>query len=138
MQDEGKVSVGLTDFGDKHGADLYFGYMTEHQLHSVRQHFDSSGYKLGELYEFLDNGEDWFTWTALKMKNPRVFATDAIQQKMPVFNMSDDEAYSLTVALRSHSKSYIPASYRDPAGELQPALNDGRFLVHWNNCVGCH
>jgi mono/diheme cytochrome c family protein len=138
MQDEGKVSVGLTDFGDKHGADLYFGYMTEHQLHSVRQHFDSSGYKLGELFEFLDNGEDWFTWTALKMKNPRVFATDAIQQKMPVFNMSDEEAYSLTVALRSHSKSYIPASYRDPAGELQPALNDGRFLVHWNNCVGCH
>jgi mono/diheme cytochrome c family protein len=138
MEKEGKVSVALTDFGTKTGGDLYFGYMSEPQLHSVRRHFDSSGYPLGRQFEFLENGEDWFTWTTLKMKNPRVFATDAIQQKMPVFNMTDEEAYALTVLLRSYSKAYIPASYRDPAGVLQPALNDGRFLVHWNNCVGCH
>jgi len=72
------------------------------------------------------------------MKNPRVFATDAIAQKMPVFNMTDEEAYALTIALRSYTKTYIPASYKNPMGNFQPAVDDGRFLTHWNNCVGCH
>lgn len=138
MEGESKVSVSLADFGTKTAADLYFGYLGENQLHSVRAHFTNAGYPLGSTYEYLDNGEDWFTWTALKMKNPRVFATDAIPQKMPVFNMTDEEAYALTIALRSYTKTYIPAAYTDPWGELQPAVDDGRFLVHWNNCVGCH
>jgi mono/diheme cytochrome c family protein len=57
---------------------------------------------------------------------------------MPVFNMSDEEAFALTVALRSHTKGYVPTSYRQPAGAFQPQVDDGRFLAHWHNCVGCH
>lgn len=138
MEEEGKVSVALNDFGAKAAADLYFGYVGEGQLHGVRSHFEKSGFALGKIHQHLENGEDWFTWTALKMKNPRVFATDAIPQKMPVFNMSDEEAYAMTVALRSFTRSYIPTNYKDPSGQLQPVVDDGRFLAHWHNCVGCH
>jgi mono/diheme cytochrome c family protein len=138
MEKEGKVSVPLTDFGSKSGADLFFGYIGERQLHGVRRHFDTSGYPLIKLFEFVENGEDWFNWTILKMKNPRIFATDAIAQRMPVFNMTDEEAYTMTVLLRGYTKSYIPASYKDPGKDMQPILDDGRFLTHWNNCVGCH
>ncbi|MDB5035564.1 MAG: putative octahem cytochrome c [Chlorobi bacterium] len=138
MENEGKVSVSLADFGTKTAADLYFGYLGEEQLHDTRAHFDKGPYKLGKVYMHLEDGEDWFVWTALKMKNSRVFQTDAIAQKMPVFNMTDEEAYAMTVALRSYTKAYIPASFKDPLGQYQPAVNDGHFLTHWNNCVGCH
>jgi hypothetical protein len=73
------------------------------------------------------------------MKNPRIFATDAIPQKMPVFNMSDEEAHALTVLLRSYTdKVYLPASFKDNKGALQPSLENGRLMTHWFNCVGCH
>jgi mono/diheme cytochrome c family protein len=138
MENEGKVSVALADFGKKTSADLFFGYIGFDQLMKTRRHFDSAGYKLGHVYEHVNVGEDWFVWAALKMKNPRVFATDAIPQKMPVFNMTDEEAFSLTVLLRSFTKEYIPEEFTRPMGTYQAAVDDGRFLTHWRNCVGCH
>jgi mono/diheme cytochrome c family protein len=138
MENESKVSVPLDDFGKKTEADLFFGYTSTTDLYSVRDHFDKTGFKLGELFEHVDRGENWFNWTVLKLKNPRVYATDQIPQKMPVFNMTDEEAYALTVLLRSQTKAYIPSTFVYSKGSLQPQLDDGRFLTHWNNCVGCH
>jgi mono/diheme cytochrome c family protein len=138
METESKVSVPLEDFGKKTEADLFFGFVSTQELFSVRRHFDTTGLRLGTMYQHIDRGEDWFSWTILKMKNPRIFATDQIPQKMPVFNMTDEEAYALTVLLRSQTKAYIPTSFVFNRGPLQPSLDDGRFLTHWNNCVGCH
>lgn len=138
MENESKVSVPLDDFGRKTGADLFFGYVSTPQLFSVRNHFDTTGFELGEHFEHIQRGEDWFNWTILKLKNPRIYATDVIAQKMPLFNMTDEEAYALTVLLRSQTKSYIPTSFVFNRGAVQPSVDDGRFLTHWNNCVGCH
>ncbi len=138
MQDEGKVSVSLSDFGRKAGSDLYFGYLGYDDLTSVRNHFNENGFKLGTAHTYIDEGEDWYTWTVLKMKNSRIYETDAIPQKMPVFNMTDEEAYALAVLLRSQTKWHIPEGYTNIGGVLQPALDDGRFLTRWYNCVGCH
>lgn len=138
METESKVSVPLEDFGKKTEADLFFGFVSTQELFGVRQHFDSTGLRLGRMYQHINRGEDWFSWTVLKMKNPRIFATDQIPQKMPVFNMTDEEAYALTVLLRSQTKAYIPTSFVYNRGPIQPAIDDGRFLTHWHNCVGCH
>ena len=138
FENESKVSVPLDDFGKKTGADLFFGYVSTPQLFGVRRHFDTTGMRLGEQFEHIRRGEDWFNWTVLKLKNPRIYATDVIPQKMPVFNMTDEEAYALTVLLRSQTKAYIPTSFVYSSGPDQPAINDGRFLTHWHNCVGCH
>jgi cytochrome c1 len=139
MEDEGKVSVPLTDFGSKTASDLYFGFRGELELKGVREHFRKAGFPLGEIYSHLHNGEDWFVWTVLKLKNPRIFASDVILQKMPVFNMTDEEAYAMTIALRSYTKAYVPPQFTAALGaQRQAMVDDGRFLVHWNNCVGCH
>lgn len=138
MESESKVSVPLEDFGKKTEADLFFGYISTRELFGVRKHFDTSGLQLGSMYQHVKRGEDWFSWTVLKMKNPRIFATDQIPQKMPVFNMTDEEAYALTVLLRSQTKAYIPTSFVYTRGPIQPSIDDGRFLTHWHNCVGCH
>ncbi|MBC8144541.1 MAG: c-type cytochrome [bacterium] len=138
MENESKVSVPLDDFGRKTGADLFFGYVSSPQLFSVRHHYDTTKLILGKQFEHIHRGEDWFNWTILKLKNPRIYATDVIPQKMPVFNMTDEEAYALTVLLRSQVKSYIPTTFVYNRGSVQPAVDDGRFLTHWNNCVGCH
>lgn len=139
MEKESKVSVQLGDFGTKTEFDLFFGYVGAEQLFGVRSHFSKTGHPLGSVYQHISNGEDWFTWTALKMKNSRIFATDAIPQKMPVFNMTDEEAYALTVLLRSFTeKVYLPATFRENKGPLQPSLENGRMMTHWYNCVGCH
>ncbi len=138
MEGEGKVSVPLSDFGRKTAADLFFGYLGFDDMMRTRKHFDTTGFKLGTVYQHTSIGEDWFVWTALKMKNSRIFATDAIPQKMPVFNMTDEEAYALTVLLRSYSKEFIPAHLTSSGGVYKASVDDGRFMTHWHNCVGCH
>jgi mono/diheme cytochrome c family protein len=82
--------------------------------------------------------EDWFTWTIMKLKKPRIFASDAVQQKMPNFSLADSEAYALSVYLRSMTREYIPAAFKDSVDGIMGQANRGRFLVHWRNCVGCH
>lgn len=138
FENEGKVSVTLADYGSKTGHDLFFGFIQEPQLHGVRKHFKEQGHELMEAYEEIPNGQDWWTWTVMKMKNSRIFQTDAIPQKMPVFNMTDEEAYALAVLLKSFSKAFVPPEFRKGLGEYENYTNEGRFLTHWYNCMACH
>lgn len=138
FETEGKVSVSLNDYGAKTGHDLFFGFLKEPQLLSVRKHFKKGEHELMEIYEDIPNGQDWWTWTVLKMKNSRIFQTDAIPQKMPVYSMTDEEAYALSVLLRSYTKAYVLPGFRKGLGQYEQYVNDGKFLTHWNNCMGCH
>jgi mono/diheme cytochrome c family protein len=137
FEDANKVSVPHNDFGKKIVQQLYWGTIPEDTLTKVRKHFDDEGLELGHSVG-AHHDEDWYTWTILKLKNPRIYQSDEIPQKMPDFTMSDSEAYALSVYLRSLQKQYIPAEFQDPATTVQNALDSGRFYVRWRNCIGCH
>ncbi|HZV11802.1 MAG TPA: c-type cytochrome, partial [Candidatus Kapabacteria bacterium] len=137
FEDANKVSVPHNDFGNKIVQQLYWGTIPEDTLTKVREHFDDEGLELGHSVG-AHHDEDWYTWTILKLKSPRIFQSDEIQQKMPDFTMSDSEAYAISVYLRSLQKQYIPAHFQDPPTTIQSALDSGRFYVRWRNCIGCH
>ncbi|MDP4221022.1 MAG: cytochrome c, partial [Bacteroidota bacterium] len=140
MEKEAKVSVALNTFGKKTPGELFFGNVDGKTLEGFRDHFKKIGLPLGEIEESaIHENEDWYTWTVGKMRNSRIYATERIPQKMPNFQMSDQETFALTVFLRSQTGAFVPAGYGDPAKEpVQQALDRGRMFVHWNNCVGCH
>jgi mono/diheme cytochrome c family protein len=133
-----KASVQHNDFGRKLVQQLFWGKVPDDTLAKVRRFFaDSVGLPLGKSVNAYHD-EDWFTWTILKLKSPRVFQTDAIVQRMPSFMLSDTEAFALSVFLRSLRKDYIAPKWSMAMTAVQHNLDSGRFFVHWNNCIGCH
>ncbi len=138
FENASKASVQHTDFGKKLVQQLFWGTVPEDTLTKIRRYFaDSVGLPLGKAVN-AHHDEDWFTWTILKLKSPRIYQTDAIVQRMPSFMMSDTEAYALSVYLRSMRKDYIAPRWSEPVTAVQNDLDSGRFFVHWNNCIGCH
>jgi mono/diheme cytochrome c family protein len=140
MENESKVSVSLSTFGKKTVGELFYGNVTAETLGGFRKEFKKIGLPLSELNEEeIHDNQDWYTWVIGKMKNSRMYQTERISQKMPNFQMSDEEAYSLSILLKSFTGQYTPPSYVDPADDPnQIGLNNGRMFAHWNNCVGCH
>lgn len=117
MEKEGKVSVSLNEFGGKTHDELFYG-------------------------DALANGsvaeETWDDWTLGKMKNSRLYATEAVIQRMPTFAFNDEDATTLTLLLKSWDGRKIGAKYKYDGGRLGDALEKGRRLVRQYNCVGCH
>ncbi|MEO6940076.1 MAG: c-type cytochrome [Candidatus Kapaibacterium sp.] len=140
MEDEAKVSVSLSTFGRKTVGELFYGNVPGEVLGGFRKEFKHAGLPLGELDEHaIHENQDWYTWVAGKMKNSRIYATERIPQRMPNFQMSTEEAYAISVLLKSFTGNYVAPSYIDPVDDPnQLALNRGRLFAHWNNCVGCH
>lgn len=137
FEDRNKLSVSLAEFGKKLVQQLSWGTIPEDTLSKVREHFASVGLPLGKSIN-AHHDEDWYTWTILKLKNPRIFQTDQIVQRMSNFSMSDSEAYAISVYLRSLRKTYVAPQFLDQGTAVQTALDSGRNFVRWNNCVGCH
>ncbi len=140
MENESKVSVALNTFGKKTPGELFFGNVEGKTLEGFRTHFKKAGLALGEIEESaIHENQDWYTWVVGKMKNSRIYATERIPQKMPNFQMSDQETFALTIFLRSQTGAFVPAGYGDQKNDpVQMALDKGRMFIHWNNCVGCH
>ncbi|HYM19841.1 MAG TPA: c-type cytochrome [Candidatus Kapabacteria bacterium] len=140
MEHEAKVSVPLSTFGKKTPGELFYGDLDGKTLGGWRTMFKKAGLELGNVEgENIHEDQDWYTWTVGKMMNSRVYKTERIDQKMPNFQMSVDEAYALSVFLRSQTGAYIAPGYADSKDDpTQVALDKGRFFVEWNNCVGCH
>ncbi len=140
MEGEARVSVALTTFGRKTPGELSYGDVDGEVLGSWRKKFAKAGLELGQVDEHsVHDNQDWFTWTVGKMMNSRVYATDRLAQKMPNFQMGTEEAYALSVFLRSQKGAFVAAGYGDVKTDLiQNGLDKGRFFAHWNNCVGCH
>jgi len=109
---EGKVSVDLSDFGAK-------------------------------MVEQMDFGDTkvphtWDDWVRNKLKNSRVFQTERIVQRMPVFSFSEEEIESLRMLLKSFHKEGPSEKYQSPATVRARDLEAGRRLTMWYNCVQCH
>jgi mono/diheme cytochrome c family protein len=114
MESESRVGVELTTFGSKSVDELFFG-------------------------ERLDIPHTWHDWTFNKLKTPRTYATERIEQAMPQFDLSDEDIRHLIVFLTARNDHVVPAMYRyKPDDPLQQRVIEGERLVAKYNCTGCH
>lgn len=112
MEKEGRVSVSLSNFGRKHVEEMDFG--ETHIPHT------------------------WHDWVFNKLKNSRVFQTDRIVQKMPVFSFTDDDITSLRMFLLSQTKDEPDKKYVQSFDKKQQNIESGRRLTIQYNCQQCH
>jgi mono/diheme cytochrome c family protein len=73
-----------------------------------------------------------------KLKNSRMYATEAVIQRMPNFQMNDDDATTLAVLLKSWDGRVIGDGYLKPWRGREENIHKGRLLVYKYNCQGCH
>ncbi len=115
MENRPRVGAELTAFGAKDLSLLFFGY-----AHDVPH----------TLWD----------WTFNKVKNPQIYATERIEQKMPNFHLSDEEINSLVTLLTSFKgeEKEIPLQLKKNLSTKEEAIEKGRNLVRDLNCMGCH
>jgi mono/diheme cytochrome c family protein len=112
MEREGKVSVSLSNFGRKRVDELDFGDTKIH--HS------------------------WDEWFFGKLKDARQYTTERIISKMPVFGLVDSEIVTLRTLIRGMTKEGPEEQYRQPVDKIVQAMESGRRLTHYYNCINCH
>jgi len=113
MEKESRIGVELTTFGSKTLEELFFGNRTEIK-------------------------RTWDDWTYFKLKQPRIYATDRVEQVMPQFNLTDEDIRALRVLLAGFRDRKVPQRYVADRSQRVVQVLEGRRLVHQYNCVGCH
>lgn len=112
MENESRIGVELSTFGSKPHEELFFGNHT-------------------------DIPETWDDWTFNKLKTPRTYQTERIEQVMPQFDLADGDITALRIFLSSRTDDKVPARYRFPSNRADPLVR-GRRVVEKYNCIGCH
>lgn len=112
MEKEGRIGVELSAFGSKTLEELYFGNRT-------------------------DVPYSWDGWTYYKIKEPRGYATERIEQLMPRFNLPDEDIKALRVFLASRTEGEYAEAYHAHSRWTND-LVAGQRLVQYYNCTGCH
>jgi mono/diheme cytochrome c family protein len=114
MENESRIGVELSAFGAKTIEELFFG-------------------------ERYDIPHTWEDWTFNKIKTPRTYATERIEQVMPQFDLHDEDVAALRTYLASRNEHVVPVKYRYKAGDIaQKRIVEGQRLVARYNCTGCH
>lgn len=116
MENESRVSVSLNEFGAKTTEELFYG-------------------------DALAEGhvqKTWESWTIGKLMNSRLYATEAVIQRMPNFQLSEKDATKLAILLESWDGRAIGEKYVKPWHGRDENINAGRLLVYKYNCIGCH
>jgi mono/diheme cytochrome c family protein len=114
MENESRIGVELSAFGSKSVEELFFG-------------------------ERYDISHSWDDWTFNKIKTPRTYATERIEQVMPQFDLPAEDIKELQVYLTSRNEHVVPVKYRyKPTDAAQKQIVDGERLVTKYNCTGCH
>jgi mono/diheme cytochrome c family protein len=112
FEKDGRVSVSLSNFGRKKVEEMDFGDTKVPHT--------------------------WHDWVFNKLKNARVFETDRIVQKMPVFAFADSEITSLRMFLLSETKDEPDARYIERFERKQQHIESGRRITIQYNCQQCH
>lgn len=112
MEEEGRIAPELSSFGSKQVRELEFA--DTHIPHT------------------------WEDWTYNKLKNPTVYRTERILDKMPDFELAEDEIEALMVFLRGLNGLYIPERYKRNYSKDELTIERGRRLITQFNCRGCH
>ena len=112
-----QIGTELTEEGDKDVARLDFGFI-----------------------DIPTTRHDWFFQ---KLKDPRIFDSGRVKTyddklRMPQFNLSDEDAHSVTLALLSLTKNDVPMQSRKNLTPRETDIALGHRLVRDNNCRGCH
>lgn len=116
LENEGRVSVSLNEFGAKTTEELFYGDALANQQVE----------------------KTWTGWTIGKLKNSRLYATEAVIQRMPNYQLAEEDATALAVLLRSWDGRVIGERYVKPWHGRDEAVQAGRQLVRKYNCTGCH
>jgi mono/diheme cytochrome c family protein len=112
MENESRIGVELSTFASKPLEELFFGNHTDIPF-------------------------TWDDWTYHKLKSPRTYATERIEQVMPNFQLSDADIRALRIFLKSRIDEDVPSAYLANT-ERSARIMRGRRLVARYNCVGCH
>jgi len=110
---ESRIGVELTTFGSKTLDELFFGNRT-------------------------DIPQTWYDWTFNKMKTPRIYATERIEQLMPQFGLADEDIKALRILLASFRERKVGERYQAEKGQRIMNVVEGRRVMQQYNCVGCH
>jgi mono/diheme cytochrome c family protein len=113
MEAESRVSVELSAFAGKHVEELFFG-------------------------DRLDIPATWEGWTVNKLLTPRTYETERIEQNMPEFGFSEEDARALMIFLGGHSDKKVNEKYLPDIAGWEAKLKRGREVVAYYNCNGCH
>ena len=110
---ESRIGVELTTFGSKTLDELFFGNRT-------------------------DIPQTWYDWTFNKIKNPRIYATERIEQLMPQFGLDDEDIKAVRTLLASFRERKVGERYQANRGQRVVNIVEGRRVMQQYNCVGCH
>jgi mono/diheme cytochrome c family protein len=113
MEKESRVGAELTTFGSKTVEELGFGNRT-------------------------DVKETWDDWTYNKLKTPRGYATERIEQAMPQFDLADEDIKALRILLGGFRERKVGQRFQADQGLRVQQVVEGRRLMQQYNCVGCH
>jgi mono/diheme cytochrome c family protein len=113
MEKESRIGVELTTFGSKKLEELFFGN------HS-------------------DIPNTWDDWTYNKLKTPRTYATERVEQVMPQFDLADEDIKALRTLLAGFQDRKVATRYMADRGQRVVQVVEGRRLMQQYNCVGCH
>lgn len=113
MEGESRIGVELSTFGEKTLEELFFGNRTDIPV-------------------------TWHDWTYNKLKTPRTYETERIEQVMPQFDLAHEDIEALLLFLHSRKSEEVPEQYRPATLEREQTLVRGRRVVEKYNCVGCH
>lgn len=113
MENESRIGAELTTFGSKTVEELSFGNRT-------------------------DIKHSWDEWTYHKIKTPRGYATDRVEQIMPQFNLADEDIKALRVLLGGFRDRKVGQRYQADHGRRVNEVVEGRRLMQQYNCIGCH
>ncbi|MSR78139.1 MAG: c-type cytochrome [Candidatus Omnitrophica bacterium] len=94
-------------------------------------------------FGFVHLEHDRASWFFQKLKEPRIFdegkdKTYHDKLRMPQFDMTDEQAQSLTTFLLSLQKAHIPQEMHKNLNLKEAQVEEGRLLVRKLNCQGCH
>ncbi len=112
-----QVGTELTEEGDKDVGRLDFGFI-----------------------EIPETRHDWFFQ---KLKDPRIFDRGKVKTydeklRMPQFDLTDEDARAVTLALMSFTRDDVPMESRKNLTPRETEVARGQRLVRDHNCRGCH
>jgi len=113
MEKESRIGAELTTFGSKTVEELSFGNRT-------------------------DVKHTWDDWTYNKLKSPRGYATERVEQLMPQFDLADEDIKALRIVLGGFRERRVGQRYQADHGLRVQQVVEGRRLMQQYNCVGCH
>ena len=77
-------------------------------------------------------------WLARKLREPRAFASEKIQLRMPVTPLADDEVAALVTFVLGSGARTLPERYRAPVPPAARGRRNVAWLVSRFHCDGCH